>query len=214
MNPAAARIRSTSNTCATTWRRSAGTSSLRPRRCPRRWPAAPAKSTWKPSAASPGGSWRSDAAGARERSAANVEERLTALDWLILLIVGASVLLALSQGFLVEMFSLGGAVLGLVGASWGYPVLTPFFQAFVKLTALAQLFSFLTIFFVLFLAMGITGRMLSRAAKETGMRWADRAIGAAFGLVRGLIVAAVLVLAFATFYPEGRMISNSTFGRP
>lgn len=139
---------------------------------------------------------------------------MTALDWLILLIVGASVLLALSQGFLVEMFSLGGAVLGLVGASWGYPVLTPFFQAFVKLTALAQLFSFLTIFFVLFLAMGITGRMLSRAAKETGMRWADRAIGAAFGLVRGLIVAAVLVLAFATFYPEGRMISNSTFGRP
>jgi membrane protein required for colicin V production len=138
---------------------------------------------------------------------------LTALDWLILLIVGASVLLALSQGFIVELFSLGGAVVGLLGASWGYPVLTPFFQAFVKLTAMAQLFSFLTIFFVLFLAMGITGRLLSRAAKETGMRWADRVLGAVFGLARGIIVATVLVLAFATFSPDGRMIAGSAFGR-
>ena len=138
---------------------------------------------------------------------------MTALDWLILFIVGASVLLALSQGFIVELFSLGGAVLGLVGAAWGYPVLTPLFQNFVKLTPLAQLFSFLTIFFVLFFAMGVTGRMLSHAAKETGMRWADRMMGAAFGLVRGIVVATLLVFAFATFYPSGRIIADSAFGR-
>lgn len=139
---------------------------------------------------------------------------MTALDWLILLIVGASVLLALSQGFIVEMFSLGGAVVGLLGAAWGYPVLTPLFQNLVKLTPMAQLLSFLTIFFVLFLAMGVTGRWLSRAAKETGMRWADCLMGAAFGLVRGMVIATVLVLAFATFYPDARIISGSAFGRP
>jgi len=138
---------------------------------------------------------------------------LTALDWLILFIVAASVLLALSQGIIVELFSLGGAVVGLVGAAWSYPLLTPFFQAFVKLTPLAQLLSFLTIFFVLFLAMGVTGRLLSRAAKETGMRWADRLLGAAFGLLRGVVVAAVLVLGFATFYPDSRTVAGSVFGR-
>lgn len=138
---------------------------------------------------------------------------MTTLDWLILFIVGASVLLALSQGFIVEMFSLGGAVVGLVGAAWGYPVLTPFYQSFVKLTQLAQLLSFLTVFFVLFLGMGVTGRLLSHAAKETGMRWADRMMGAAFGLVRGIAVAALLVFAFATFYPGARMIADSAFGR-
>ena len=138
---------------------------------------------------------------------------MTALDWLILFIVGASVLLALSQGFIVELFSLGGAVLGLLGAAWGYPVLTPLFQGLVKLTPLAQLLSFLTIFFVLFLGMGVAGRVLSHAAKETGMRWADKTMGVAFGLVRGIVVAAVLVLAFATFYPDGRMVAKSAFGR-
>jgi membrane protein required for colicin V production len=138
---------------------------------------------------------------------------LTALDWLILLIVGASVVLALSQGFIVEMFSLGGAVLGLAGAAWGYPVLTPLFSSFVKLTPLAQLLSFLTIFFALFFGMGVTGRLLSHAAKETGMRWADRMMGAAFGLVRGIAIAAVLVLAFATFYPDSRTVAGSAFGR-
>ena len=111
------------------------------------------------------------------------------------------------------MFSLGGAVVGLVGAAWGYPLLTPLFQNFVKLTRLAQLLSFLTIFFVLFLALGVAGRLLSHAAKETGMRWADRVMGAAFGLVRGIVVAAVLVLAFATFYPDGRVVTDSALGR-
>jgi len=138
---------------------------------------------------------------------------LTALDWLILFIVAASVLLALSQGFIVEMFSLGGAVLGLVGAAWGYPLLTPLFQSFVKLTPLAQLLSFLTIFVALFAGMGVAGRMLSHAAKETGMRWADRLMGGAFGLVRGIAVAAVLVLAFATFYPDSRTVAGSALGR-
>ena len=139
---------------------------------------------------------------------------MTALDWLILLIVGASVLLALSQGFIVELFSLGGAVLGLLGAAWGYPLLTPFFQNWVRLTPMAQLLSFLTIFFVLFLATGVTGRLLSHAAKETGMRWADRMMGAAFGLVRGIVIATVLVLAFATFSPDSKTIAGSAFGRP
>lgn len=122
-------------------------------------------------------------------------------------------LLALSQGFIVEMFSMGGAVLGLVGAAWGYPLLTPLFQNFVKLTPLAQLLSFLTIFVVLFAGMGIAGRYLSHAAKETGMRWADRLMGGAFGLVRGLAIAAVLVLAFATFYPDSRTVAGSALGR-
>lgn len=46
------------------------------------------------------------------------------------------------------------------------------------------------------------------------MRWIDRVLGAAFGLVRGIAIAAVLVLAFATFAPNGRMIAGSAFGRP
>lgn len=138
---------------------------------------------------------------------------MTALDWLILLIVGASVVLALSQGLIVELFSMGGAVLGLVGAAWGYPLLTPLFQNFLKLTPLAQLLSFLTIFFVLFAGMGIAGRYLSHAAKETGLRWPDRLMGAGFGLVRGVAIAAVLVLGFATFYPESRAVAGSTLGR-
>ena len=138
---------------------------------------------------------------------------MTALDWLILIIMAASVVLALSQGIIVELFSLGGAVVGLVGAAWCYPWLTPLFQIFVKLTPLAQLLSFLTIFFALFVAMGVTGRMLSRAAKGTGMRWAYRLLGAAFGLVRGIVAAAVLVLAFALFYPESHTVTGSVFGR-
>jgi membrane protein required for colicin V production len=138
---------------------------------------------------------------------------LTALDWLILLIVGASVVLALSQGFIAELFSMGGAVLGLLGAAWGYSLLTPLFQNFVRLTPLAQLLSFLTIFIALFAAMGMAGRLLSHAAKETGMRWVDRLMGAAFGLVRGVAIAAVLVLAFATFSPDSRVVAGSTLGR-
>ncbi len=42
-----------------------------------------------------------------------------------------------------------------------------------------------------------------------GLRWVDRFLGGVFGLVRGLIVVTVGVLALTAFAPESRVLSES-----
>ena len=46
------------------------------------------------------------------------------------------------------------------------------------------------------------GRLIRWAVKGIGLRWFDRLLGAAFGLLRGIVVSAVIVLALAAFAPQ------------
>ena len=71
---------------------------------------------------------------------------MNALDWIILVIMLLSALLAAAQGFFFEVICLGGAVIGFLLAAWGYGKLSPWFLHYVKLPAFADLAGFLTIF--------------------------------------------------------------------
>ncbi|MGH9578544.1 MAG: CvpA family protein, partial [Terriglobales bacterium] len=57
---------------------------------------------------------------------------MNGLDWLILMVVAASVLMAAGQGFFIELFSLAGAVLGFMLAAWNHAWLAAWFAPYVK----------------------------------------------------------------------------------
>jgi len=138
---------------------------------------------------------------------------LTPLDWLIVLIVVASAAMAAGQGFFLELFSLGGAVLGYLLAAWNHQRLVPLFDPYVKSTAVSAMAAFLLIFLVVLFAGGLAGRITSWAVKESGLRWYDRLLGGAFGLLRGVIVASAIVMALVAFLPETRVVGGSVLGR-
>jgi len=58
---------------------------------------------------------------------------------------------------------------------------------------------------------GMAGRIVRWALKEVGLRWVDRLLGAAFGLVRGLVIVTAVLLALATFAPGTRLLRDSQF---
>jgi len=116
---------------------------------------------------------------------------MTGLDWLIVGIVALSALMAASQGFFVELFSLGGAIGGYVLAAWQYKTAAAFIAPFVNNEWVANIAGFLTIYFSVLLLCGFAGKMARWAFQEVGLRWVDRSLGATFGLVRGVIVAVV-----------------------
>lgn len=120
-----------------------------------------------------------------------------------------SVLLAAAQGFFFEVISLAGTVVGYLMAAWAYGRLAPWFLPYVKSPAIADLAGFLTIFLAAVLLAGATARIVRWAVREVGLRWVDRFLGGVFGLVRGLIVVTVGVLAFTAFAPESRLLSES-----
>jgi membrane protein required for colicin V production len=134
------------------------------------------------------------------------------LDWLILMMVLASGLMAAGQGIFVELFSLAGAVLGYLLAAWNHERVAAWYAPYVKSDAIASAAGFLTIFVVVLFAAGLAGRTVSWMMKHAGLSWFDRVLGGIFGLLRGVVVATVVVMALLAFVPESRITAGSAFG--
>ncbi len=134
---------------------------------------------------------------------------MTVLDWIILLLILISTLTAAAQGFITEVFSLAGVLVGYVLAAWEYPRLAPWFAKYVSSTWAADIAAFLTIFFCVVLLAGVLARIMRWAVSGVGLRWFDRALGGVFGAVRGVAVAAIIVMAMAAFVPESPALNNS-----
>lgn len=134
---------------------------------------------------------------------------MNGLDWLILVVLMLSALLAAAQGFFFEIISLAGAVFGYLLAAWSYSGLAPWFVPYVKSQAFANLAAFLTIFLSVVLLAGAIARIVRWVVHEAGFRWVDRTFGAAFGFLRGAVIVTAGLLAITAFAPESRELSGS-----
>ena len=134
---------------------------------------------------------------------------MSGLDWVLIATVLLSGLMAASQGFLVEVFSLAGVAGGYLLAAWEYRRVAVWFAPYVSEPWVADAAGFLTIFAVVVVLAGVSGRLARWGAKEVGLRWFDRLLGGLFGLARGLAVAMVVVLAIASFAPGSPLLAES-----
>lgn len=137
---------------------------------------------------------------------------MTVVDWVIVAVMVLSMALAAKEGFFYEIFSLAGVVVGYLLAAWQYGRIAGWFSPYTRAQWVAEIGAFLLIFVAVVAVAGIVGRITRWGIKEVGLRWFDRLLGAAFGLLRGVLVVAVLVLALASFTPGTRMLSGSTLG--
>ena len=136
---------------------------------------------------------------------------MNALDWMIIAVMMGSVLLAAAQGFVFEVFSLAGTVIAYLLAAWSYGTVAPWYLPHVKSAAIADLAGFLTIFFAVIIVAGIIARIIRKAIRAVGLRFVDRFLGGAFGLVRGVIIVTVGVIGFTAFAPESPLLAGSQF---
>jgi membrane protein required for colicin V production len=134
---------------------------------------------------------------------------MNGLDWLIAGILVISVLHAAAQGFVFELFSLGGAVLGYLLAAWAYPVVARYLVPYIKSDVVAGGAAFLLIFLAVVILAGIAGRIGRWATTSAGLRSVDRLLGAVFGFVRGALVVMVMVMAMASFLPSSPSLAKS-----
>ncbi len=135
---------------------------------------------------------------------------MTGADWLIVAVILLSVVLAALQGFLYEVFSLAGVVIGYMVAAWGYKAVAAWYAPYVSAPWVAGMAGFLTIFVAIVILAGICGRVARSVVKEVGLRWFDRVLGAIFGLVRGVLLVMVFVLAVASFAPGSALLARSS----
>lgn len=137
---------------------------------------------------------------------------MNGLDWLIVGILLISVVMAAAQGFFFELFSLAGAVIGYLLAAWEYKEVALWLLPYVKNEWVAQSAAFFLIFIGAVILAGIVGRIARWAVQGVGLRWFDRLLGAAFGLLRGSLVVMVLVMALAAFGQGSETLARSQLG--
>jgi len=133
---------------------------------------------------------------------------MSAGDWVIVAALILSTVLAVSQGFFLEVFGLAGVVVGFLLASWDYRLVSSHLS-FVNPPWAADIAGFFVIFMLVVVLAGVIGRIASWGMKQAGLRWIDRVLGGAFGLLRGALVVTVVLMATAAFAPQSQWLEKS-----
>jgi membrane protein required for colicin V production len=134
---------------------------------------------------------------------------MNVVDWVIVGAILLSIVMAASQGFFFEMISLAGAVLGYLLASWQYQRIGDWLGSYVKNVWAGEITGFFVIFLAVVIAAGVIARVARWAMKEAGLSWFDRFLGAAFGVLRGSLIVAVLLVGMTSFAPNSRLLTGS-----
>lgn len=128
-------------------------------------------------------------------------------NWLDVLL-GAILLIsfvgAVRNGLTKEIIRLIALVVGIVGGMWWYSNAAAYLQPVLADESISSFAGFLAILFGSLFAGMILAWVLAKILGWVGLRWFDRLLGGAFGLVRGLLVCAALVLALLAFTPLTR----------
>lgn len=112
-----------------------------------------------------------------------------------------SVFGAMLNGATRELLRIAALIIGVFLAMWWYDRLALELQPYVEEPRVAACAAFLFIFTGCLLAGAVFAWSLVKVWGFTGLRWFDRLLGAAFGLVRGLLAAAAVLLAVIAFRP-------------
>ncbi len=127
---------------------------------------------------------------------------MTWFDYAVIAIVGLSVLLAVIRGVVREIAALAGWVAALILSSLfaqELALLLPGTLSPMLRTAIA----YLVIFLGVLLLAGFAGVLLAKLFRAAGLGLADRAVGAFFGLMRGVLIVCVgVMLAGLTSLPK------------
>jgi membrane protein required for colicin V production len=123
------------------------------------------------------------------------------LDAVLLLILVMSVLTSFRKGLSREVIGLVAVIVALIFGIWFYGSAGSLVLPYVSSPAVANLAGFFLVFFGVMLLGGIVSHVVGRFLRVTGLSIVDHALGAAFGLVRGTLVAVALIMGIMAFSP-------------
>jgi membrane protein required for colicin V production len=121
------------------------------------------------------------------------------LDCILAVIVVASVVTAMVKGFVQELISLASVVIGLVVAAIGYTRAAVWFEDLTKSHEIALGMGFLVLFLAVLIVGALVGLVARKLIKTAGIQWFDRFLGGIFGLLRGVLVTAILLMVMLAF---------------
>ncbi len=133
----------------------------------------------------------------------------TSFDVVLVILVLISTLLAFSKGIIRALLSIGGVIAGIIVASWNYRTAANGIGQWIQNRTLAEVLGFLVIFLLVVALVTWVAALLQKTVKAVGLGFVDRLLGAVFGFVRGLLLGALAMMAFAAFAPDAEWLKDS-----
>jgi membrane protein required for colicin V production len=119
---------------------------------------------------------------------------LNGLDWIILAIVVVSGLISIVRGFVKEAISLTSWVLAFWVALAFAAKLAILMPDALESPTVRWVAAAVCLFMVTLIVGGLANFLISTLVEKTGLSGTDRALGVAFGVMRGIAIVAILVL--------------------
>ena len=138
---------------------------------------------------------------------------MTWIDWIIVIVLAASAIGGLMQGFFRTACSLVGLVFGLALASWNYPRVARFLLPLVRIETIANAVAFFLIALLVMAIFHLLGTLLGRAFRWIGLGCLDRIGGAVLGVMQGVVLVAIAILVAVAFFPRAGWLTESRLPR-
>jgi len=136
-------------------------------------------------------------------------------DFSLIALVALSTLFAFARGVVRELIALATWLVALIAAFQYAGSVANWFPRLDATPATKHVLAFALILVALLIAGALVARMLSSVVKAVGLGFVDRALGAAFGLARGIaIVVLFALIAGVTTLPKRDWWQNAALGRP
>jgi membrane protein required for colicin V production len=132
---------------------------------------------------------------------------LNGIDIVIIIILGASAIYSTVKGFVKDIFSLLAVILGVVAALVLYRMGAQLIESLIASEEIRNTISFAVIFLIVAVAISIVGILVSKIIKSVELTFYDRLAGFAFGLLKGFLIVAVIVVVVTSIMP--RAAANS-----
>jgi membrane protein required for colicin V production len=113
---------------------------------------------------------------------------LAGLDWIFLAVLVASLLLGAWRGLVYEVLSVLGWAVSFYAAQWFAPQVATMLPLQSAAEPVRYAAAFVLVFIAALFAAGLLAFLLKKLVEAMGLRPVDRTLGAAFGVLRGLIL--------------------------
>ena len=128
-------------------------------------------------------------------------------------VLGFSLLVGVLRGLVKELVMLSGWIAAYLLSTLFAPLVARYLPQ--SLGSLAQPLAYLAVFVGVLIIAGFVALVLSTLTRSAGLGWVDRALGAGFGMLRGVLVALGLVmLGGMTPLPQDPMWKNAVLSGP
>ena len=140
---------------------------------------------------------------------------MTSFDYVVLAIIGVSIVVSLTRGAVKELLAIAGWVVGFYVAKTYSPMLTVLLPQDIPTEALKTLIAFLILLVAVLFVNGLISMVISSAVSKVGLGWLNRFAGMVFGFAKGLLIVSVLVLlAGLTSLPKERVWTEAMLSSP